>query len=389
MTLINDLRFGGDMAFLKAFIRWGVAIFFGMAALGTLLSGHVLGASIMLAGCAIIAPPGGAWLKNMVAPLRSGLRQVVLGVGMVVVGVVVGTTANMDKAPAPVASAQPAADSPSPPVAPPPPKFLCEQGTAADGIIVDVMGSKGHLLRKAPNGEKIINQKATDALGSPQYQMIDNSTKVQLQCADGNWARVQVVKPEWLKGHVGWVERSALAQPLMAGEFREFTEADFLWDNDTAGIKPVIIKAVNRIHQEDPRCREAIYPSSVAKSSMESKAQKKAVFFVNCGEGTNSVNVYFDAKRADDPTPFRAPGHIDQTRAIELCEAYSKANATHPSTVDFSRFMDLAISEHPNGRTQVISSFTAKNSFNLELKFRIRCLFDENGMIEANISEAG
>lgn len=37
---------------------------------------------------------------------------------------------------------------------------------------------------------------------------------------------------------------------------------------------------------------------------------------------------------------------------------------------------------------QVQSSFTAKNSFGLELKFNISCLLDENGFIEGNISEA-
>ena len=58
------------------------------------------------------------------------------------------------------------------------------------------------------------------------------------------------------------------------------------------------------------------------------------------------------------------------------------------STVEFSRFLDIATSEHPNGRTQVQSSFTAKNSFGLELKFNISCLLDENGFIEGNISEA-
>jgi len=50
--------------------------------------------------------------------------------------------------------------------------------------------------------------------------------------------------------------------------------------------------------------------------------------------------------------------------------------------------MDLAVTEHPNGRTRVNSTFTAKNSFNLEVKFKIACLLDENGFIEANINES-
>ena len=85
---------------------------------------------------------------------------------------------------------------------------------------------------------------------------------------------------------------------------------------------------------------------------------------------------------------FRAPGHIGRARALDLCEEYAKAKAAHPSTVQFSKLLNLAVSEHPNGRTQVFSSFTAKNAFNLELKFDIRCLLHEGGLIEASINEA-
>ena len=80
--------------------------------------------------------------------------------------------------------------------------------------------------------------------------------------------------------------------------------------------------------------------------------------------------------------------HIDKSQAVGLCEAYAKKHAARPSTVDFSRFMDIAVTEHPNGRTRVTSTFTAKNSFNLEVKFNISCLLDASGLIEANINEA-
>ena len=62
--------------------------------------------------------------------------------------------------------------------------------------------------------------------------------------------------------------------------------------------------------------------------------------------------------------------------------------AAHPSTVEFSKFLDLAVNEHPSGRTTITSTFTAKNSFNLETKFNIRCLLDSKGLIEADVNEA-
>lgn len=370
-------------------LRWIFAVLLGMAALGALLTGAFLGALVMLAGCAIIAPPGGAWLASKVSAFQGGLRQVAVGFVCFIVGTVMGMNHDTQST---STAAKPGAAKPAAAAvaqAPAAPKFQCESGAAAGGEVVGVLGAESHDLHSSPGGEKIVNQKATQILGETQHQVIDNSTKVQVQCIDGDWVRVQITSPEWLTQQKGWVERTALALPLKPGEVRAFTEADFMWDDDTNKAKAAIIKAVNRIHKEDPRCKDDIYPSSVAKSATESEAQGKPVYFVNCGGGATSVNVYFDAQRADDPTPFRAPGHFDKARATDLCEAYAKQQASHPSTVDFSRFMDIAISEHPNGRTTVMSSFKAKNAFNLELKFKIKCLFDESGFIEGQIWEAG
>lgn len=372
------------MAVLKAIIRWLLAAILGMAGLGALSTGDFKSALIMLAGCAVISPPGGAWVGSHVKALANGTRQVVAGMVVVFVGILFGVAGGADNATLAVAGSK---VTPKP-AAPPAPKFTCEVGQSADGAVVNVIGAEGHDLRSSPEGDKIVNRKATKALGETHYQTIDNTTKVQVQCIEGDWARIQITSPEWLISQKGWVERTALALPLKPGEKRTFTAIDFDWDKYTAKDKDMIIKAVNRIHREDPRCADAILPSLTGWSEDQSKARGKRTYFVNCGVGDKTVNVYFDADRVEDPTPFRAPSHVDQGRAVELCETYAKSQASHPSTVEFSRFMDLAVSEHVDGRTQIFSSFKAKNSFNLELKFDIRCLLDENGFIEGSISEA-
>ena len=255
---------------------------------------------------------------------------------------------------------------------------------------MSVIGSSEHTLRTAPNGNKVVNEKGTRVLGRTQYQSIiaDNSTRVQVQCVDGDWARVQITSPEWLKEHKGWVERSALWTPLKPGEIRQFTEADIVWDKDTTKAKAVIIKAVNRLHREDPRCKDRIDLYAVEKADTESKARKKPVYSVPCGEENNQANVYFDAQQVDDPTPFRAPGHINHIKAVDLCEDYAKIKSSHPSTVDFSRVLDLHTYEYSDGRTLVNSTFTAKNSFGLELKFEIHCFLNEHGFVDGVITEA-
>jgi hypothetical protein len=47
----------------------------------------------------------------------------------------------------------------------------------------------------------------------------------------------------------------------------------------------------------------------------------------------------------------------------------------------------LAYLPHVSGRARVVSSFTAKNALDLELKYRISCLFDGPTLIETQISE--
>ena len=143
---------------------------------------------------------------------------------------------------------------------------------------------------------------------------------------------------------------------------------------------------VNKVYRENARCKD-IDPSSAYISS--SKGTKdNPVFFVTCGKGRNTFNAFFSKADVEKDKRLTEKKHIDKSNAVDLCEAYAKQQATHPSTVDFSRIMDLAITEHPNGRTRVTSTFTAKNSFNLEVKFNISCLLEASGLIEANIIES-
>lgn len=165
-----------------------------------------------------------------------------------------------------------------------------------------------------------------------------------------------------------------------------FTEDDFYWDKKTSPHKKTIIAGVNKIHRENARCK-TIDPTSAYISSNKG-TPSDPVFFVTCGTGAGTFNAFFSKSEIEKGTTMAAAKHIDRNRAIDLCEAYAKDNATHPSTVSFSRVMDLAVTEHPNGRTSVTSSFTAKNSFDLKLNYNIRCLCDATGLIEGNISEA-
>ncbi len=265
----------------------------------------------------------------------------------------------------------------------------CGPQSKKTGQIYKVNGS-GINIMSAPggSGKKLVNEKATAVLGSTQYLTIDNSITVKEECSESGWSKVGVTDPEWLKdSHIGWVPSKVLrSQTKNAAGKEEFVEADFVWDKKTTPYKKVIIAGVNKVHKENANCKK-IDPSSAYLSSSKGTASDP-VFYVTCGEGANTFNAFFSKSEIEKGRVLTAAKNIDKNKAIQKCEEYAKNNATHPSTVDFSRFMDLAVTEHPNGNTTVISSFTAKNSFNLELKYKIRCLSNASGLFEANINEA-
>lgn len=264
----------------------------------------------------------------------------------------------------------------------------CGPGSTATGKSYSVNGQDVPLLAAPKAGaSKLVNEKATSITHSTQYMTLDNSVTVNETCTLGAWSRVQVTDPEWLRDtYIGWVPSKALRKPQVdASGQRVYTEADFQFDKSTLPYKKTIIDGVNRIHRENARCAD-IDPSSAALSSTSTKGHP--TFYVTCGKGTQVFNVFFTPQDVASSKPFEAPHNIDHGQAVALCEGYAKSHATHPCTVDFSRVLDVAISDGANGNTRVTSTFTAKNSFNLKLKYNIACLLNASGLIEAQVNEA-
>jgi hypothetical protein len=54
--------------------------------------------------------------------------------------------------------------------------------------------------------DKIVNAKATEALGRTEYCQVDYTTKVKILEESEDWAKIQVVEPDWLSAsHIGWI----------------------------------------------------------------------------------------------------------------------------------------------------------------------------------------
>ncbi|MBX3413429.1 MAG: hypothetical protein KF708_12135 [Pirellulales bacterium] len=62
-----------------------------------------------------------------------------------------------------------------------------------------------------PDYERKVNQTATDKLGKIHYLSVDSSVTVTVLQSKGDWAKIQVTQPDFLReSHRGWVPRDVL-----------------------------------------------------------------------------------------------------------------------------------------------------------------------------------
>lgn len=85
--------------------------------------------------------------------------------------------------------------------------------TSADNISAssNIFGIKGEeiIIRKGPGKkfDKIVNEKATEAMHKTQYATVDYSCKVREDETKDGWSKIVVVDPDWLsESHQGWIE---------------------------------------------------------------------------------------------------------------------------------------------------------------------------------------
>lgn len=135
-----------------------------------------------------------------------------------------------------------------------PPQTCGTEGIVFNDVVA-VSGSND--IHEAPGKDapRIVNEKATKALGKTFYQSVDSSTSVRRLCVQSDWTEIQVVSPDWLTHVHGWVHSKALRQiETDQGGKRQYVEDDIYWDKDTSKFKPQIVAAVNRISRENAQC---------------------------------------------------------------------------------------------------------------------------------------
>ena len=166
---------------------------------------------------------------------------------------------------------------------------------------------------------------------------------------------------------------------------KDFTEKDFYFGKNEKPYKDIIIKGVNYIKNNHSSCKEYIDAGSASKSSYKG-TKKNPVFYVTCGKGAKIVNIFFSKEEVERKSMKKSITHINRDSAIKICRGFISSKVRHLSTLNFNTF-GLSVYNAPNGNTRVTQEFTAKNSFNLELKNVGTCLININGFIEGSIQE--
>lgn len=261
--------------------------------------------------------------------------------------------------------------------------IACEIGIPASGQILAVRNE--YQLRDAPvDGERIVNERASQALGRTHFQVVDPSTDVRELCMENGWVQVQITKPDWLTHVKGWVPEEAvraIARTSSGNRIYEIT--DFFWDEYTSPHKEALTALANKIANENGNCIR-LDPATLIQSPTHSRPGDP-VYSVTCDGRTGPFNVTF--RLSDSERIFAAIRPISQGDAILACEAAARSAATHPSTVDFSRFLNASFSVGENGRASLTSRFSARNAFNVQSDFQIYCLFNGTALIEASMNE--
>lgn len=263
----------------------------------------------------------------------------------------------------------------------------CGTSGLAIGDVVTASGEE--VIRIAPETTAALlkNKKATKALGEETFHRIDSSVTARRLCVELEWTEIQIVEPDHLSFVRGWVPNTALREieKDTAGA-RIFVEDDFYWDEDSKNFKPEIVAIINRISRENENCQ--MTDSYSVMLSPTRSAPGDPVFFVACRSGHEVFNVWFRPSDAGGNTDFSSTEPLERGAAVNACEEAARAAAVRPETVRFSRLIDLAYVPFASGRVRVVSSFTAKSISDIEIGYRISCLFDGPAMIDTQISES-
>lgn len=260
----------------------------------------------------------------------------------------------------------------------------CDHGTPVSGQLF-VKGRNVN-FRTGPgiNYDPVINQKATRVLGKTQYRTLWPSMVLEGRCETDEWLQARIVKADGsqVQWEIGWAHKQ-----FVTGTASADMQAGLLWDIDgetdfTDEEKVLLKRGALKVLVDEKNCKEI--------TTGYRSGSRRGAYYVTCNakNGGAPFNVWFTSGEVEAGGTLGVPEAYPEAPSRLACEKAIEARVSHPSTLDIHQIVGYATKVHNNGNRTVIQEFTAKNSFNLKLKQRARCLIQPNGSLEITITEA-
>ncbi|MBT5616031.1 MAG: hypothetical protein HOJ77_07210 [Flavobacteriales bacterium] len=162
--------------------------------------------------------------------------------------------------------------------------------------------------------------------------------------------------------------------PFLISYSITFTADNITLYSDEKPYVKTIVKGLNKLAKENPKCRRNIYWGGLSKS--KTKQNGYPTFFATC----NNSTVYFSEKDLAENSNVKEVSHLSKKKAVKLCadvpedfEAWEKHHSKYKRKL-------WKYGEWKNGRTFVAVRMQKKG---YDQKYHISCLLDEKGLIEA------
>ncbi|MDN7124522.1 hypothetical protein J6I90_06475 [Pseudidiomarina sp. 1APP75-32.1] len=259
----------------------------------------------------------------------------------------------------------------------------CAQGQQISGKYY-ISGSDVN-FRQGPSTEskQVVNEKATQVLGSTQYRTLWKSNVLQGYCETNEWLYGEIIEADGgpVDWGTGWVHKDFITDKPSDDYL-----TGLLWDIGSedafnAQEKALIRKGALKVLAEEPACKNVItgYRS----------ADRPGAYFVTCTneDGEAHFNVWFTPEQLASGESLALPEPHPEELSRLTCIEMIKRSVNHPSTLDIHEFIGYATVVYTDRSRRVFQRFSAKNSFDLELEYMAHCDFKPDGEFDFAVNE--
>lgn len=263
------------------------------------------------------------------------------------------------------------------------PAYSCDIGTPTEAKYFIEKKETSFYLSPDKSKGKVVNPRASEILKRTEYRTLWPEMVLQGLCETPDWLQAKIVEAdgEPVDWETGWVEKNKVHTSASS----DYT-AGLIWDVNgesdfSAKEKTMVKEGALKVLRDEPNCLKI--------TTGYRSGSKKGQYYVTCSakNGGEPFNVWFSPDDVKTDQKLAIPAAFNESASKQMCIDAIKSRVNHPSTLDIHSITGYGTRVANNGNREVIQTFSAKNSFGLELKHRARCLIMPNGDLEITITE--